>query len=205
MRLALLALALALAVAAAPARATTVYYLHGKFVEEHGPDEAHPQFGRYRYRDILAALGRDGAEVVSEIRPRDTDVSAYADTIVADIRNRLQAGQPANDIAVVGASKGAVIVALVSSRLAEDDVYFVLMGACNDWLEATWKPRLRGRLLSIFDHQDEIARSCGTIAARSTGLTEFKEIELHTGSGHGFLYTPGEAWVAPALAWISRR
>ena len=204
MRLVLCSLLFALAMAA-PARAATIYYLHGKFVEEHAAGDAHPQFGPYRYEDILAALGRDGAEVVSEVRPRDTDVSEYADQVVADIRKRLAAGEPASDIAVVGASKGAVIAALVSSRLAEDEVRFVLMGACNDWLERTWKPRLRGRVLSIYDDRDDIARSCSTIADRSIGLAAFEEIELHTGRGHGFLYTAGEDWVVPALAWLSRR
>ena len=183
----------------------TVYYLHGKFVEEHAADDVHPQHGRYHYREILAALGRDGADVVSEIRARDTDVSAHADKVVAQIRERLRRGTPARDIAVVGASKGAVIAALVSARLGENDVRYVLMGACNDWLEATWAPRFTGDVLSIFDATDDIARSCATIAARSKAMGNYREIELQTGRGHGFLYTPDEAWVAPALEWISRR
>jgi hypothetical protein len=206
MRPTLPAITLALAAVTSAAHgAPTVFYLHGKFVEEHGAGDVHPQHGPYRYREILAALGRDGAEVVSEVRPRDTDVSDYADRIVAAIRARLQAGQPARDITVVGASKGAVIAALVSSRLGVDDARFVLMGACNDWLESAWAPRFTGHVLSIFDDKDDIAGSCATIAARSRGLAEYREIELHTGLGHGFLYTPREAWMAPARDWISRR
>lgn len=199
--IAMLALALlALPVHAAP----VVYYLHGKFVEEHSDDAVHPEHGRYDYAGILAALRRDGATVVSERRAKDTDVSAYADRIVSDIRALIAQGVPASDIAVVGASKGAVIGALVSARLAEDEVAFVLMGACNDWLEATWHPRLHGRVLSIHDADDTIARGCADIASRSRRLAAFEEIELHTGRGHGFLYRPDETWVAPALAWIDR-
>jgi hypothetical protein len=196
---------LLLALLAAPVQAApVVYYLHGKFVEENPDDAAHPQHGRYDYTGILAALRRDGATVVSERRPRGTDVSDYADRIVTDIRALLAQGVAAADIAVVGASKGAVIAALVSARLGQNEVAFVLMGACNDWLETTWQPRLRGRVLSIFDADDELARSCTTIAKRSKSLAAFEEIELHTRRGHGFLYRADEVWVAPALKWIAR-
>jgi hypothetical protein len=192
--------------AALPVRAdTTIYYLHGKFVEENGPEGVHPHHGPYRYRDILTALARDGAVVESEMRARDTDVSRYADKIVAEIRARLAEGQSAKDIAVVGASKGGIIGALVSARLAEDDVTFVLMGACNGWLEETYEPRFRGRLLAVYDASDDIAGSCADSASRSKRLAEFREIRLDTGRGHGFLYTPGEEWIAPALDWIGRR
>lgn len=182
-----------------------VYYLHGKFLEENALDAVHPQFGKYHYHDILQVLGRDGAEVVSGLRPSDTDVSAHADKIVADIRTRIAAGQPPRDIAVVGASKGAVIGALVSTRLQEDDVAFVLMGACNEWLERTHRPRLRGRVLSIYDSGDDIAGSCKEIAHLSTNVAAFEEVRLDLGLGHGFLYLPREAWTTPALEWISRR
>lgn len=187
---------------AAPlARAAPVtIYLHGKFVEEHGPQDVHPQHGPYRYDAILQALARDGAEVVSEKRARDTDVSAYADRVVADLRARLAAGTPARELAVVGASKGGVIAALVSSRLDNDEVRYVLMGACNDWLERTHHPRLHGRVLAIFDAADDVAGSCGPLAA-ARPPARFREIELHTGRGHGFLYTP-DAWIEPVLAFL---
>jgi hypothetical protein len=194
-----------LAAFALPARAApVVYYLHGKFVEETLPDAEHPQHGRYDYEGILAALRRDGASVVSERRAPGTDVSDYADRIVADIRASIAQGVAARDIAVVGASKGGVIATLVSHRLGNDEVAFVLMGSCNDWLETHWQPRLRGRVLSLYDADDEIADSCGAIAARSRP-SAFEEIELHTRRGHGFLYRADEAWLAPALDWIAHR
>ena len=126
--------------------APVTIYLHGKFIEEHPAGAVHPQHGPYRFDEIVAALGRDGAAVVADRRKKDTDVSAYAERVVADVRARIAAGTPARDIAIVGASKGGVIAALVSSRLDQDDITYVLMGACNDWLAQTHRPRLHGRV-----------------------------------------------------------
>jgi hypothetical protein len=79
------------------------------------------------------------------------------------------------------------------------------MGACNDWLEETHRPRLRGRVLSIYDASDDLAVSCVDIAKGSDQVAAYKEIRLDTGRGHGFLYLPLKGWTTPALDWISRR
>jgi hypothetical protein len=178
-----------------------IYYLHGKFVEEFGAQGVHPQHGPYLYDDIVQQLAVRGAEVISEVRQRDTDVSDYADRIVAQIRARIGEGTEPGSITVIGASKGAVIGSLVSTRLAERDVRYVLMAACNEWLENTFRPRFTGRLLSIHESTDDLVGSCRDIAARSTELAKFEEITLHTGLGHGFLYRPMPEWMTPALDW----
>jgi pimeloyl-ACP methyl ester carboxylesterase len=181
-----------------------LFYLHGRFVEEFGEDGISPEHGPYEYRRILARLRAGGTRVESERRPRDTDVSDYADRVVERIRELIEEGHRASDITVIGASKGSVIATLVSTRLDEADVRYVLMANCNAWLENTWHPRLHGRVLSIFEASDDLAGSCRALAARSKALTEFEEIELDTGLGHGFLYRPIDAWVEPALCWATR-
>ena len=203
----------ALAVASLPAGAAGqareagaryVYYLHGKIVEDQGPRGISPRFGAYDYPGIVAALRAGGLTVISEIRPRDTDPSIYADTVVADVRRRIAAGVPPSHIAIVGASKGAVIASLVSSRLREPGVRYVLLANCNDWLIRTHDPHLSGDVLSIYEASDAVAGTCRPLVKRSPAVGRFHEIRLNTGLGHGIVYRPLPAWVKPAIAWAKR-
>src|SRR5215510_4892957 len=82
-----------------------VYYLHGKIVEDSGPRGVSPRFGAYDYPGIIAALRRGNVTVISEVRRKNTDPSAYADKVVAQIRRQVAGGVPASHITVVGASK----------------------------------------------------------------------------------------------------
>ena len=199
MLLALTSIAAAESSHAAPAR--YVYYLHGKIVEDSGPRGVSSRFGAYDYPGIIAALRSGGLTVVSEVRARDTDPSAYADKVVGQIRAQIAAGIPASHITVVGASKGSVIASLVSTRLRDRRVRYVLLANCNDWLIRTWHPRLSGAVLSIYEASDEFGHSCRPLIRRSPAVTRFTEIRLTTGLGHGIVYRPLPAWVRPAIAW----
>lgn len=180
-----------------------LYYLHGKVVEDSGPRGVSPRFGAYDYPGMIAALGKPGIHVLSEVRPRNTDPSAYADKIVAQIRAQLAAGVRPSRITVAGASKGSVIASLVSTRLKVPGVRFVLMANCNDWLIRTHDPRLTGDVLSIYEASDDIGGTCESLVKRSPGIGRFREIRLETGLGHGVIYRPLPLWVEPTLAWAN--
>lgn len=188
--------------AAAPK--STVYYLHGKIVEDLGPRGVSPRYGAYDYPGIIEALRGAGVEVVSEVRPKDTDPSAYADQLVAQIRRTIAAGTPSSRITVIGASKGSVIASLVSTRLKIAGVRYVLLANCNQWLAREHKPKLTGEILSIYEASDEIGGTCKSIVDQSPAVRKFKEIRLETGLGHGMLYRPLKEWIGPALAWAKR-
>jgi hypothetical protein len=181
-----------------------LFYLHGRIVEEQGPRGVSPVHGRYYYPAILAAFRRRGFEVVSEARPRGTDVELYAGRVAREVEALIGRGVDPSRITIVGASKGAVIAALVSTRLRRPGLRYVLLANCNDWLIRTHDPRLSGEVLSIYDAADEIGGSCRTLAGRSPLLARFSEIRLETGLGHGMVYRPLEAWVGPAADWARR-
>lgn len=181
-----------------------MYFLHGKVVEDLGPRGASPRFGEYDYPGIIAALRDPGVSVRSEVRARNTDPSLYADGVVTQIREQLRGGAAPSSITVVGASKGAVIAALVSTRLKAPGVRYVLLANCNDWLIRTWSPRLTGDVLSIYEASDEIGQSCAPVVAQSPEIGAFSEIRLDTGLGHGVVYRPLNQWVAPAREWAAR-
>lgn len=186
-----------------PPRAV-VYYLHGKIVEDLGPRGVSPRYGAYDYPGIIEAFRDGGIEVISEVRPRDTDPNAYADRLVTQIRRRLAAGTPASRITVVGASKGSVIASLVSTRLKVSGIRYVLLANCNQWLAREHKPQLTGEVLSIYEASDEIGGTCKPIVDQSPAIARFEEIRLETGLGHGMLYRPLREWIDPAMAWAKR-
>lgn len=189
---------------AAAAKRTIVYYLHGKIVEDLGPRGVSPRYGTYDYPGIVDAFRSAGVEVVSEVRPKDTDPSLYADRLVAEIRRQVAAGVQPSRITVVGASKGSVIASLISTRLKMPEVRYVLLANCNQWLAREMKPKLTGEILSIYEASDEIGGTCKPIVDQSRAVTRFEEIRLETGLGHGMLYRPLKDWLAPAVAWAKR-
>lgn len=192
------------AIASAVPAPRYLFYLHGRVVEDFGPYGFSPQFGRYDYPGILKAFRSRGFDVWSERRPSGTDVSAYADKVVAQIRELEAHGVDPHRITVVGASKGAVIGALVSTRLRQPQIHYVLMGNCNDWLIRTYNPKLTGEVLSVYEASDQTGGSCEPVRARSPKIARFAEIRLTTGLGHGFLYRPLPVWIEPTVAWARR-
>lgn len=97
-----------------------------------------------------------------------------------------------------------MIASLVSTRLGEDEVRYVLLANCNDWLIREIDPRLTGEVLSIYEASDDIGQSCAPLVTRSPAVMRFEEVRLETGLGHGIVYRPMREWVGPAAAWAKR-
>jgi hypothetical protein len=196
-------------VAEPPARpdraARYLFYLHGRIVQDQGRKAVSPQFGSYEYDEILRSFVSEGFVVISEVRPRGAEPSAYADRIVAQIRRLMDAGVPARNITVVGASMGGSMAMLVSSHLAARDVGYVLLGSCGEGAPTELDGSLHGDVLSIYEASDAIGRSCEAVFERSRDLGRRAEIRISTGRRHGFLYRPLPEWMAPAVRWARDR
>jgi hypothetical protein len=182
-----------------------VVYLHGRIVEEQGRKAVSPEFGAYRYDEIVAALARRGNAVIAEIREKDADAQRSAAHVVQGVQRLLGAGVPARNVTVVGASKGAAIAMLASTALAQPDVGWVILSNCNEWVTKNFEIALHGQVLSIYEESDEMGRSCAPIFERSPELAGGDEVRVSTGLRHGYLYRPLPEWVDPVLAWIERR
>ena len=65
-----------------------------------------------------------------------------------------------------------------------------------------FKLDLKGRVLSIVDHRDDMFSSCENMFSSSSGGLEHKELMLKDGGGHGVFYTPEDIWVKPLVGWI---
>jgi hypothetical protein len=183
-----------------------LFYLHGKIIENQGIHAVSPEYGAYEYETILDKLASFGFVVISEPREKNTNPVGYAEKVVGQIRQLLNADVPPYNITVVGASVGAGIAANVSSLLKNESVNFILLGYCSPEEIAEFKQNhmsLYGNVLAIYDSVDALAGSCQELFTLSAGkgLTRHSEIELHIGTGHGILYKPLDEWVSPTVQW----
>lgn len=186
-----------------------LFYLHGRIVEEQGIPAVDPVFGEYEYQSILEKLSSYGLVVISEQRAKNTDSIEYAKRIQEQVTILLNAGVPATNITVVGASQGAWIAVYVSHFLENENLNFVLMAICHpDNVEAFTQGQifLYGNVLSIYDRADEFAGSCQELFSfsESKGISKHEEVVLNVGTGHGILYKPLDEWITPVIQWTGK-
>jgi pimeloyl-ACP methyl ester carboxylesterase len=211
--------AIALALAGAVPRvfadsgsARHLIYLHGRIVQEQqNARPHHARFGYYELEGILAAFRGHGFSVSGGIRPRSATVSDSANLVVEEVRGLLRSGVPAEHVTVVGASMGAGIALLASTRLQNPSVRFCVLGACLSEsvrsLFAEEGKRPRGRVLSIREQSDESTANCPSWTKEMESDTPIgaRELVLDTGLSHGFLYRPLPEWVNAAVEWAQAR
>ncbi|NOX85739.1 MAG: alpha/beta hydrolase [Chlorobi bacterium] len=182
-----------------------VFYLHGRIVEVQGANAVSEQYGKYEYENIVDAFKGKNIVVISEVRPADTKIKSYAGKVVREIDSLLRKGVPPGNVTVIGASKGALIAMQVSTDLKNKEVNYVFIAGSFRSVEQ-FGFDLYGNILGIYEKSDPIAgNSYRPLIKSSTGVGEFKEIELNTGLGHGIVFKPLDAWVVPAKKWISGR
>lgn len=181
-----------------------LFYLHGKIVEDQGIPAISPAYGEYEYQAILQKFVGYGFTVVSEQRPKNTDRMNYAKRVAGQVTALLDAGVSAQNITVVGASKGAGIAIFISDLLENEEINFVIMGTCHPDDVKILKQNnvsLFGNVLTIRDSVDEFSGACGELFASTTELDGYNELVLHVGTGHGILYQPLDEWVLPVVQW----
>jgi hypothetical protein len=190
-----------------------IFFLHGNIVETQGPNGRHPIFGIYDYHGIVKSFKNRGFTVISEIRPKGTKLYKYAGNIVRQIKTLLANGIPPKQITVVGFSKGSAIALLVSARLKNPGVNYVVM--CGIGYKGTHVRRnykklidrsvqcLQGRFLSIYDESDQKCDICQRIFHNVSDDAIYKEIKVKNGLGHGLFYRPRRDWFEPVVEWIN--
>lgn len=184
-----------------------LFYMHGRIVEMQGRRAESRVHGRYHYDDIVKALADRGLVVISEVRPANTTLE-YGQKVAGQVRALMAAGVAPENVTVIGFSKGGMLTIVASAVLEQPKVNFVIMAGCGvgpyQHLLDEFAPRMRGRVLSIYDAADREAGSCQEVFARASRL-ESKEITLKTGLGHGLFYRPDRAWLDPVSDWAAAR
>lgn len=182
-----------------------VFFLHNMYTELYPLSEAHPEYGKVEYYQILDAFKNEGFVVISEIRPKGTEGKVYARKVVRQVDSLLSKGVKPEEITVVGTSKGGYIAQYVSTYLKNDKVNFVFIGCCMaDDAAGVTDINYCGSILSIYEKSDNTV-SCTAMKNKSTSkVVRFKEIVVNTGLRHGFLYKALPVWLEPTIKWAKQ-
>ncbi|WP_239990722.1 alpha/beta hydrolase [Marixanthomonas ophiurae] len=180
-----------------------IFFLHNRFLEEHELHELHPEFGRTEYNEIIAEFEQSGLRVISEKRNGNVNAREYAVGIVAQIDSLIKTGIEPKKITVAGTSKGGYIAQYVSTLANNPDLNFVFIASFRDSdIDTIPEINYCGNILNIYEKSDSFGVSALERKNTSTcQITHYKEIELNTGMGHGFLFKPLKEWIEPTINW----
>ena len=182
-----------------------IFFLHNRFLEEHKLDELHTEFGRTEYLEIINELKKREFKVISEKRNGNVNAREYAIGIVDQIDSLIKNGTEPNKITVVGTSKGGYIAQYVSTLANNPNLNFVFIASFRSSdIEKIPEINYCGNILTIYEKSDPFGVSALKRKKTSSCKIEyFKEIELNTGMGHGFLFKPLKEWIEPTIKWAN--
>lgn len=182
-----------------------LFFLHNAFLELQGEEGVHPEYGKAEYSAIKQKFSGAGFVVISELRKRGTDAHEYAEKVSKQVDSLLKKGVKAKDITILGTSKGSYIAMCVSGLQKNKQLNFVFIGCCGEDMLVNDRLRFYGNVLSIYEETDSLGRSCNAQRKQAGDkVVRYKEIELHTGKKHGFLYKPLDEWIEPAVKWAKQ-
>lgn len=182
-----------------------LFFLHNRFLETHELNDIHPDYGRTQYKEILAKFQNAGFNVISEKRKGNVNARAYAHIIVKKIDSLMQSGIQAQNITVVGTSKGGYIAQYVSTLANNPNLNFVFVASFRESdIENIPEINYCGNILNIYEKSDPFGVSA--IKRKNSSnchIQNFKEIQLNTGLRHGFLFQPLQEWIQPTIEWAN--
>ncbi|MDT0675745.1 alpha/beta hydrolase [Autumnicola musiva] len=180
-----------------------IFFLHNRFLETHALNEAHPDFGLVEYQEIISRFTKSGFTVISEKRNGNVNARDYAFTVLTDIDSLIRHGVEPQKITVVGTSKGGYIAQYVSTLANNPDLNFVFIGSFrNGDIQNIPEINYCGNILTIYEKSDPFGVSAIERKATSNcEIKHFKEVELNTAMGHGFLFKPLKEWIEPTIEW----
>ena len=182
-----------------------IFFLHNRFLETHELNEFHPEYGRTEYKEIISEFQKSGFKVISEKRNENVNAREYAIGIVNQIDSLLKKGIAPRKITIVGTSKGGYIAQYVSTLAENPDLNFVFIASFrNNDIETIPDINYCGKILTIYEKSDPFGVSAIERKRNSScEIKEFKEIEINTGLGHGFLFKPLKEWIQPTIKWAN--
>lgn len=165
----------------------------------------HPEYGRTEYNEIIAEFEKSGLKIISEKRNGNVNAREYAIGIVSQIDSLIKNGTKPKNITVAGTSKGGYIAQYVSTLANNPNLNFVFIANFRN-SDITNIPEINycGNILTIYEKSDPFGVSALERKKTSTcEIKHYKEIELNTGMGHGFLFKPLKEWIEPTIEWAN--
>lgn len=181
-----------------------VFYSHGYIVEGDNAKPIHPRWGVYDFPEVTESLVGENNHLIAYHRPKDTDPTQFAKKLSNDVSLLMDVGVKAENITFIGFSRGAYISILVSNFLKNDNIDFIILAGCGEYINKKSTAQLHGNVLSIRESSDDLVGSCKELAQRSESIVSFEEILISTGKEHGAFYKPLPEWVQPLKKWMKR-
>lgn len=178
-----------------------VFYSHGYIVEGGNERPVHPRWGVYDFPSVKEGLGDKSYNLIAYHRHKDSNSLEYAKNLANEVNSLIEVGVPAENITLVGFSRGGAITIIASNELKNEKVNFVILAGCAGLIKSNPKIQLYGRVLSIYETSDQVG-SCNFLRERSNGVESFSEIAISTGKEHGAFYLPKEEWMVPLKQWF---
>lgn len=179
-----------------------VFYSHGFIVEGSNPRPVHPRYGIYDFPAIKTALATGDFNLIAYHRPSGTNPNRFAKKLARDVKRLISGGVKPENITLLGFSRGGMITALASSKLAMPRINTIIMAICGGWIKSRPDVKLAGRVLSVYETSDRPG-SCKALIDQSPAVTSFTELAISTGKEHGAFFTPRKEWLEPVLRWIA--
>ncbi|WDD97507.1 alpha/beta hydrolase [Thalassomonas actiniarum] len=179
-----------------------VFYSHGFIVEGTNPRPENKRWGIYEFPAIKRALSAPGYNLIAYHRPAKTNPVTFAEKMAGDIRTLLREGVKAQDIYLMGFSRGGAISILTSNVLKLDKINLVILAGCSKYMKNNSQYRMYGKVYSIYETSDGVG-SCQFVVDRSPRVQAFKEIAISTGKEHGAFYRPISQWLVPVKKWLN--
>jgi len=180
-----------------PINKTHIFYLHGRIVQEQGINAISEKFGKYEYSEIIDSLKIIGEEIHAEIRKPNTNFDEFCMYTSDQIDSLIRIGVNPKDILVIGASMGGVMAMKISS-INTNPVNYVFLGSNNNSIEKDFDFNLHGQILGIYEKSDSICnKDYQYWIDKCEKVVEFKQLQIDTELGHGFLYRPLREWIDP--------
>ncbi|WDE14578.1 alpha/beta hydrolase [Thalassomonas haliotis] len=179
-----------------------VFYSHGFIVEGTNPRPENKRWGVYEFPAIKRALTAPNYNLIAYHRPAKTNPVAFAEKMADDIRTLLARGVKAQDIYLMGFSRGGAISILTSNVLKQDKINLVILAGCSKYMKNNSQYRMYGKVYSIYETSDGVG-SCQFVVDRSPRVQAFEEIAISTGKEHGAFYRPIPQWLVPVKKWLN--
>ena len=177
-----------------------LFYLHGAIVEGSDGTPNHPDYGIYKYPEIVEKLEEKGFWVISEIRKKNTNPSAYANLISFYVDQLKEEGVPSSNITIVGGSKGGIMACYVSNKQKDKDVNYVILAGFFYNLRDDPKMEVSGRVLSIHDSSDQNNINPKYFFKKSPDVSEQRIVITRERWGHRLIFEPWDRWVNEVVA-----
>ena len=178
-----------------------VFYNHGYIVEGDNPTPEHPHWGVYDFPAVKKALSDPEYKLIAYHRKAKTNPFDFAKQLASDIQRLMEAGVKADQIYVVGFSRGGAISILTSNEVKSNKLNTLILAGCSKLTKSRPEIKGYGAIYSIWETSDNVG-SCQFLVDRSSRVTQFTEISISTGLSHGAFYRPIPEWLHPIKSWI---